>query len=332
MKQFQYCVAIGRYQPFHYGHYEVIREALSLAETVLIVIGSASKAPSIQNPWTSAQRESFIRLALAPNELARVKFIHIRDYYYLNNRWLAEVQQAVSEATDGADDESICNIGQVNDFPQWKFIKMRVIDRLARGTVIRGLYFTHDVAYKNHIAEVLHKELEDFKKTKAFENLKEEYDFIRNYKASWQGSPFPVTFVTVDAVVVKSGHVLLVRRKGNPGRGLIALPGGFLNQKETILDGAIRELKEETAIKLSKEELEKSIVEQKVFDYPERSNRGRTITNAFLIDLGNGPLPQVKGMDDADKAFWLSLSDISNREADFFEDHFHIVSHFTSKF
>jgi bifunctional NMN adenylyltransferase/nudix hydrolase len=73
---------------------------------------------------------------------------------------------------------------------------------------------------------------------------------IEKYKESWKAAPFPPTFVTVDAVVVQSGHVLLVKRKAMPGAGLWALPGGFLNQEETLLDGAIRELKEETKIKV----------------------------------------------------------------------------------
>lgn len=329
---FEYCVCIGRFQPFHLAHYELIKDALKLADTVLIVIGSASKAPSIQNPWTASQREAFIGGALTPEEFSRVRFIHVRDYFYLNNRWLTEVQQLVYEATDGADDSKICNLGEVNDFPQWSFAKMRTLDRMPRATKIRSHYFTHDTIYKSHVAPNVAQYMEEFKTTEAFKNLKEEYDFIKNYRLGWEGAPFPPTFVTVDCVVVKSGHALMVRRKGNPGRGLIALPGGFLNQKEAIQDGALRELKEETGIKISKEDLEKAIVEQRVFDYPERSLRGRTITHAFLIDLGSGPLPIVKGSDDADKAWWMSLSELATREADFFEDHFHIISHFVNKF
>lgn len=332
MKSFEYCVCIGRFQPFHHAHHELIKEALNLAETVLIVIGSAGKAADIQNPWSALQREEMILGALSDEEKAHVKFLHVRDFWYTNNRWLAEVQSLVYEATEGVDDSKICDIGESSFFPQWKFIKMRNMDRMPHATVIRGLYFTHDNGYKSHVKPSVVSYLEDFKKTVTFKNLKEEYDYVRNYRGSWDGAPFAPTFVTVDAVVVKSGHVLVVRRKGNPGRGLIALPGGFLNQKETILEGCLRELKEETGIKLSKEELEKAITEEKVFDYPERSLRGRTITHAYLMDLGNGPLPIVKGSDDADKAWWMSLSDLAMREAEFFEDHFHIISYFVNKF
>jgi len=332
MKSFEYCVCIGRFQPFHHAHHELIKEALSHAETVLVVIGSAQRAPNILNPFTAEQREAMILSALSDDEKTHIKFLHVRDYYYTNNRWLTEVQQLVYDATDGIDDNKICDIGEYSWFPQWKFFKMRNLDRMPHATIVRGLYFTHDNAYKSHVSPGVVDYLESFKQTQFFKNLKEEYDYVRNYRASWDGAPFPPTFVTVDCVVIKSGHVLAVRRKGSPGRGLIALPGGFLNQKETILDGALRELKEETGIKVSKEELEKAVTETKVFDYPERSIRGRTITHAFLIDLGDGQLPPVKGSDDADKAWWMSLSDFATREPEFFEDHFYIISHFINKF
>jgi bifunctional NMN adenylyltransferase/nudix hydrolase len=332
MKPFEYCVFIGRFQPFHNGHYELFKEALKKAGTVLIVIGSYNKASDIENPFSASQREEMIRAALTDEEEAHVKFLYVRDSWYVNNKWLTDVQQQVYEATDGCDDEKVCIIGAENYFPQWKFFFQKNIDNMPHATTVRGLYFTHDAAFKRHVHVNVATYLENFKNTDAFKSLKASYDYLRDYQTAWDGAPFPVTFVTVDCVVIKSGHVLLVRRKGNPGKGQIALPGGFLNQMEAIQDGALRELKEETGIKVDKETLEASITDSRVFDYPKRSLRGRTITHAFLIDLGNGPLPIVKGSDDADKAWWMSLSEFATRESEFFEDHFHIISHFVSKF
>lgn len=328
MKSFEYCLYIGRFQPFHNGHYELLKEAFNQAERVVIAIGSHNLAPDTRNPWPSSEREAMIRAALSDDERARVKFIYVRDYYYLPNMWYADVQQQVYEATDGCDDSKICNIGATNDFPQWTFIKMKNLDKHPHATVVRDLYFTHDVAYKDCVHPKIVEYLESFKKTSAFKDLKNGYDFLREYKSSWVGAPFPPTFVTVDSIVIRSGHVLVVRRKGALGKGLIALPGGFLNQEEPAQDGALRELKEETGIRLTKEELEKSITARKVFDYPTRSLRGRTITHGFLIDLKKGPLPIVKGSDDADKAWWMSLSELATRENEFFEDHFHIINYF----
>jgi ADP-ribose pyrophosphatase YjhB (NUDIX family) len=52
-------------------------------------------------------------------------------------------------------------------------------------------------------------------------------------------STFPVT---------DEGHVLLIRRGFEPGRGLWAQPGGFLEVDETPSEGAIRETREETGL------------------------------------------------------------------------------------
>ena len=84
---------------------------------------------------------------------------------------------------------------------------------------------------------------------------------------------------------MQSGHVFVVRRKVHPGKGLLALPGGFLAANMTLEDNALKELKEETQIKVPVQVLRGSIKNQKAFDYPERSQRGRTVTFAYYIEL-----------------------------------------------
>lgn len=335
-----YCILIGRFQPFHLAHYELLQKALEQGEKAIVVLGSHKKASDIKNPWSGPEREAMVRAALTPEENARVSFIFMRDYLYNDNLWLTDLQQKIYEATDSCDPQEIGLIGHEHDrssyylnlFPQFARIEVKNIDKHPHATALRQLYFTHDAAYKSHVPAATAQYLDDFKMTDKFKNLKEEYDFLREYKFSWEGAPFPPTFSTVDAVIIKSGHVLLVRRRGNPGRGLIALPGGFLNQYEKIQDGMLRELKEETGIKVPKEDLEKAIIDNRVFDHPDRSLRGRTITHAFLINLKAGQLPAVKGSDDADKAWWMPLSEFATREEEFFEDHFHVISYFVNKF
>jgi bifunctional NMN adenylyltransferase/nudix hydrolase len=102
--------------------------------------------------------------------------------------------------------------------------------------------------------------------------------------------------------------VLVLRRRVHPGRGLIALPGGSLHQDERVVDGMLRELREETGLKVPRPVLEGSTAASQVFDAPERSARGRVITHAYLIQLKAGALPAVCGADDADRAFRLSLA------------------------
>jgi bifunctional NMN adenylyltransferase/nudix hydrolase len=149
---------------------------------------------------------------------------------------------------------------------------------------------------------------------------------LRSFDKEYRPQYAP-TFMTTDAVVVQSGHILLVKRKHAPGMGLWALPGGFLNPGEKMVDGALRELREETKIKVPLPVLRGSIKGEKTFDAPYRSTRGRTITQAFYIDLGfDKNLPKVKGSDDAEKACWVPFNEVDRTQM--FEDHFFIIDNF----
>jgi bifunctional NMN adenylyltransferase/nudix hydrolase len=171
--------------------------------------------------------------------------------------------------------------------------------------------------------------LAEFIDTADYKLIREEYEFVAKYRLAWAAAPYAPTFVTVDAIVVQSGHVALVRRRAAPGKGLWAMPGGFLNVGERIRDAVIRELREETGIKVPDKVLRGSIVAQDVFDDPNRSARGRTITHAFLFKLEDGPLPRIKGMDDADKAWWEPISNLKREH--FFEDHVDILQNMIAR-
>ncbi|MBF9662185.1 NUDIX domain-containing protein, partial [Streptococcus pseudopneumoniae] len=82
----------------------------------------------------------------------------------------------------------------------------------------------------------------------------------------------------VDAVIVWQGHVLMVKRRSEPGKGLWAMPGGFVNAAtdKSIVSAMTRELKEETGLKLPPAQV--AGAKSKVYDALERSARGRTIT------------------------------------------------------
>ena len=172
--------------------------------------------------------------------------------------------------------------------------------------------------------------LEDFRRTRDYEDLRAEFEYLREYRARWDGAPFPPVFVTTDAVVIRSGHVLLVRRGGQPGRGRLAMPGGFLAPKSTLLDSCVRRLREETGLPEGLD-LAGALRGSDVFDYPDRSQRGRTITHAFHFDLGLGQLPILRPGGDSAGAEWTALSDALARPELFFEDHHAIVERFLMK-
>lgn len=346
-RQYDVSVFIGRMQPPHKEHIRNIKKALEIADNAIIVLGSHRAARNPKNPFTLGEREIFIRACFSPEENNRLYIVGVRDYYYNDNIWVADVQQRVQEVIETIYDErhvSVALVGLYKDissyyldmFPQWA--KETVHTQAAMSaTDVRSLFFNNDNTEKFLSALLEPQTLQKLLEWKQlhivnFENLRMELEYYTNYKKMFAVAPFPVTFTTTDVVVIKSGHVLLVRRKVNPGKGLLALPGGFLKQNLSTFDSALEELKEETRILMPKESLKAYLKDEKVFDYPERSLRGRTITHAFCFELPvRGDFPKVKGDDDAEKAMWVPIADVFANEEEMFEDHLHIISYFYNK-
>jgi bifunctional NMN adenylyltransferase/nudix hydrolase len=339
MKKYNYAIYIGRFQPFHNAHLENIQNALKIAENAIILVGSAFAARNIRNPFTFQERKQMILESLWNLGHCDPSFEikPIRDFLYNDQDWIAEVQGTVYDIIDKYDEDiKVALVGMKKDdttfyldlFPQWDFVKTNEVSNQA-ATIIRDKYFSYEIDYKYlECPDSVKEFLQNFRKTEVYEQLAEEHKYIKDYKASFSVLPYPPTFVTTDAVVLCNGHVLLVKRKANPGRGLWALPGGFLAQNERIEECTIRELKEETRIEVHKNIIRGSFVSNKVFDAPGRSLRGRTITHASLFVLRQVDLPKVKGSDDAEKAKWFPYVELYDMEDKMFEDHFHIIKHF----
>lgn len=338
MNSFEYVVFICRVQPPHIAHLMIIKEALSISDHVIVMIGSSFQPRTIKNPWTWQERATMIGDSLSPEDRLRVQFVPIADDAYNNQRWVTQVQQLVSSVSYNSD--AVGMIGHTKDdtsfylkmFPQWKHVEVKNIDDLHATDIRKSLFTCTDSEFSKLVLPVLPTAIHDYllawKLKPEFEQLRSEYHFIHKYKSAWAVAPYEPIFVTVDAVVIQSGHVLLIRRKAEPGKNLYAIPGGFLNPTEKIEDAVFRELYEETKIKVPEPVLRGNIKQTRVFDNPNRSLRGRTITHAYHIELPPGDLPKVKGSDDADKAVWVPLGTFSAMQDQIFEDHYHIINAF----
>jgi bifunctional NMN adenylyltransferase/nudix hydrolase len=259
--------------------------------------------------------------------------IPIRDFLYSDLDWLAQVQRVVNSYNP----TEVTLHGTNRDpstyylklFPDWKSEVVYWSDKCpgnsGSATRVRQKLFTLDDTWVQNIPPTVQLYIEDWIHTPEGKRIQAEWNFIETYKAATQIGKYPIIFSTVDAVVVhKLSRVLLVKRGAHPGKGLWALPGGFLNDSETLLNSSIREVREETGLIVNSDWKRSS----KVFDAPKRSQRGRTITTAFLFQVPDVvPIGDIVGRSDASTAQWIPIGDIlPGFESKMFEDHIDIIS------
>lgn len=338
------AILIGRFQPFLNAHHALLRKALDAAPRVVVVIGSAFQARSPKNPFTWQERAEMIRLALDEADRPRVLFVPMRDHVD-EERWFAEVRLAIDAALPAhgvapATGESTVLIGHVKDatrdylhgFEGWTLQTAERIHSASAATVRDAIF-----GGAKEAPEVLARAvpagtlafLHPWMATPLHATLAQEWELLRQHDAAWSVAPYPVVLVTVDCVVKCGGHVLLIRRGHSPGKGLHALPGGFLEPRETTLQSALRELEEETHLALPPAELLACLARTEVFDRPDRSQRGRTITHGHFFDLGDRqPLPGVRADDDAAAAEWVPIAALPGLEDRLLDDHFQMLDHF----
>jgi 8-oxo-dGTP diphosphatase len=98
-------------------------------------------------------------------------------------------------------------------------------------------------------------------------------------------------------------RILLIQRKADPFQGKWALPGGFVDENERLIDAACRELREETGV-------EQCDLEQlHTFADPGRDPRGWTVSVAFLALVEADQLKAIAG-DDAAAVDWFRLAEL----------------------
>jgi bifunctional NMN adenylyltransferase/nudix hydrolase len=332
-KKYDTLVFICRCQPVHNAHVETIRRALKLANRVVVIIGSANQPRTYKNPFTVQERVQMLHKPIT-EPAGRPCNIHYEsniDTIHNDAAWALRVQNLVKKHAQG----NIGIIGHQKDessfylkmFPQWEHEEVELIEPL-NASHIRDLYFRRDTNMnfiKSVVPESTLNFLNEWKHSKEFEQVIREREFLIEHDKQYASLKYPPVFVTVDAVVIQSGHMLMIKRKAEPGRGLWAFPGGYVNAKtdKSIVCAMLRELREETGLKVPDAVLRGSIQEVKVFDAIDRSPRGRIITHAHKIVLPDGQLPRVKGADDAEKAKFIEISEIRGEEC--FEDHYEIA-------
>lgn len=342
------AVLIGRFQPLHNGHMALLRAALERARQVVVVLGSAWQAPNPKNPFNWQERAQMLRESLSQEDAERVHCVPVRDYYN-EPLWVHAVRDAVNaQVPEGA---SVALVGHFKDssssylarFPGWELISLPRLGQFD-ATPLREIYLGEAGAsapameaalakLASQIPESTLAFLRHWARTPMYARMQKEWQMLQAYKTAWAKAPYAPTFVTVDALLrchaKGQDQVLLIQRGHAPGLGLWALPGGFLEARDSLWQSCVRELREETCSAISEGDLLAALQAVQVFDHPDRSLRGRTITHVHYLHLGMQPsLPPVQGADDAAMARWVPVADLAQMEGDFFEDHFQILCQF----
>lgn len=111
---------------------------------------------------------------------------------------------------------------------------------------------------------------------------------------------------TVDVIIEQNSRILMIRRKNDPYKGCLALPGGFVDEGERIEDAAIREANEETSLNIHLVDI------LGVYSDPKRDPRGHLISTVFVgIVPTNNLSVEASAQDDASEVEWINLEAIN---------------------
>ena len=83
---------VGRFQPFHNGHLEVIKRIMKEADELIVIVGSSQYSHRLDNPFTAGERITMIREALEETgiQLSRIWIIPVPDIHR-HALWVAQV-------------------------------------------------------------------------------------------------------------------------------------------------------------------------------------------------------------------------------------------------
>ena len=292
-----------------------------MSDRVVIVLGTPNTVRTLKNPFTISERRTIIYDSLPSDIKDRVYVVHVYDTHD-DVSWMENVKTTVRNIVTGTTKFSL--FGHHKDessyylrfnWAEWDIVDCPMVYPSVHGissTGIRNilydlqwkdlnsrdllLHFPYTFIDENHASSIC-----KFWKSPEFQEQVIEVSNLR--KGSIRGSG---PFVACDSIVTSkfegNYYVLLIKRKNAPFKDLWALPGGFLNLGESTLSGAIRELKEETGLVVSRDNLLGGPI---VSDDPSRDPRSQVVSIAYRFNLKK--MPNVIADDDAIDADWFVI-------------------------
>lgn len=121
--------------------------------------------------------------------------------------------------------------------------------------------------------------------------------------------------LVIDVIIEKDNKIVLIKRKNEPFKGKLAIPGGKVEVGETVEESAIREAKEETSLDIELTDV------MGIYSDPRRDPRWPSVSTVFIAKPVGGKL---KAGSDAEGVFWFNVNEVDLNEIAF--DHKKIIT------
>lgn len=186
-KAFDYLVFIGRFQPFHIAHREVIDIALEQAEQVILVLGSAQDERSIKNPFSITERQQMILSSFDEATRKRIQFVPIIDLYN-DEKWVKAVKDGVNDfiaqhhQNENKIERKTGLIGHFKDdssyylalFPEWQLVELENLKNQLSATPLRAKYYQGEID-QDHLSTEVQEFLIEFQNSEWYPLLQDAF-------------------------------------------------------------------------------------------------------------------------------------------------------------
>lgn len=365
-KEYDVLTFVCRAQGFHNGHSQSIVAAAHRAQSVLVIVGSANRAPNPKNPFPTYDiANTVISKWLKDDNIEKltgstIRVIELNDYES-DDDWATAVRCATNDLFNATKRKGTKTnlttakfgvIGYEKDSSSFYLNLLQThgfdwvsLPELANGvsaTDIRAsMYEDGNIrAWENLLPRGSREYIERYLTTPAFERMKQWYFQEKKEKQAWSNAPYPVTYQTADALVISGDQFLVIQRQSTIGYGQWALPGGYVDvpKRELTIDTAIRELQEETNISLPTNALKQCEIEElrTFIQDPNRSGRGRIFSMLHVFDITEFDSNRRITTSNTDEALvsWRLITDGLNAGYHnvYFEDHGSIIEKALQKY
>ncbi len=154
-------VMIGRFQPFHLGHFELVKQILYDCNEIVIIIGSSQYNYTIKNPFTAGERiwmihESLIELKMNIERILIIPVVNDEN----NSLWFSGLKSTIPPFDviyTGNDFVKTLVQNELVSVKSPHFFRKQEFN----GTAIRNLILKRDDGWKklvpNSVVKILHE-------------------------------------------------------------------------------------------------------------------------------------------------------------------------------